>query len=72
MPRLNIKLHSPSVAMRSEKDHRKVITIPANACLTLVAGDISRTGVVEVLYMDQPLKMLAVDLRTHGVLDPSV
>ena len=70
MPLLNIKLHSPSVAMRSERDHRKVITIPANACLTLVAGDISRTGVVEVLYMDQSLKMLAVDLRTHEVLDP--
>ena len=70
MPLLNIKLHSPSVAMRSAKDHRKVITIPANACLTLMAGDISRTGVVEVLYMDQSLKMLAVDLRTHEVLDP--
>ena len=70
-PQSVFKLHSPCVAIRREKDYRHVITIPAGAFVTLVAGDISRTGVVEVLYVDQPLHMLAVDLRTHGVLDPS-
>jgi hypothetical protein len=66
------KLHSSCVAIRHEKDHRQVITIPAGASVTVVSGDIARSGVVQVLYMDQPAQMLAVDLRTHGVLDPSV
>jgi len=66
------KLHRSCVAIRCEKDHRQVVTIPAGDSVILVSGDIARTGVVEVLYMDQPLQMLAVDLRTRGVLDPSV
>jgi hypothetical protein len=35
MPELTIKLHKSSVAMQSETDHRKVITIPVNASVTL-------------------------------------
>jgi MEDS: MEthanogen/methylotroph, DcmR Sensory domain len=66
------KLHGSCVAIRREKDHRQVITLPAGASVTLVSGDIARSGVVQVLYMDQPVQMLAVDLRTQGVLDPSV
>jgi hypothetical protein len=58
--------------MRSEDADRRVITIPALASVTLVAGDICGKGVVTVDYHDQPMKMLAVDLRTHAVLDPSV
>ena len=66
------KLHTWCVAIRREKDYRHVITIPAGASVTLLSGDLPRTGVVQVLYRDQPLQMLAVDLRTHGVLDASV
>ena len=71
MPLLNFKLHSSSVAMQSENDHRKVITIPAHASVTLVTGDIHGKGTVKVRYRDQPLEMLAVDLRTRGVLERS-
>ena len=71
-PQPVFKLHSSCVAIRREKDHRQVITIPAGASVTLVAGDVTRTGVVEVLYMDQPLQMLAVDLRTRGHLEQAV
>jgi hypothetical protein len=66
------KLHSSCVAMRREKDHWQTISIPAGASVTLLSADIPRAGVVEVLYMDQTVHMLALDLRTHGVLDPSV
>lgn len=69
MPQLKFKLHSSSVALRSENDDREMITIPANASVTLMAGDINGKGVVRIRYDDQPLNMLAVDLRTRGVLD---
>lgn len=68
MPQLKFKMHS-SVAMRPENDHRKVITIPANASVTLLSGDINGKGVVKIRYHDQPLEILAIDLRTRGVLD---
>jgi hypothetical protein len=68
MPQLIFKLQSSSVAMRSGNADRKVITIPADASVTLVAGDIHGKGVVKVRYKDQPLEMLAIDLRTRGVL----
>jgi len=71
MPQLNFKLQSSSVAMQSENVHRMVITIPADASVTLVAGDIHGKGTVKVRYQDQPLDMLAVDLRTRGVLEQS-
>jgi hypothetical protein len=70
MPQLNFKLHSSSVAMRSES--RKVITIPANASVTLLTGDITGKGVVTICYQDQPAEMLAIDLRMRAILDPSV
>jgi hypothetical protein len=55
--------------MPSENGHRKIITIPADASVTLVAGDINGKGVVKVRYQDQPLEMLAIDLRTRGNLE---
>ena len=66
------RLHDSCVAIRHEKDHRQVITMPAGASVTLVSGDIARSGVVQVLYMEQPVQMLAVDLRTRGVLEQAV
>jgi hypothetical protein len=72
VPQLIFKLQSSSVAMRSESAERKVITIPADASVTLVAGDIHGKGTVKIRYRDQPLEMLAIDLRTRGVLHPSV
>jgi hypothetical protein len=72
MPQLMFKLHSSSVAMNSEDNHREVITIPASALVALVAGDINGKGVVKIRYQNQPLEMLAIDLRTRGVLEQSV
>lgn len=71
MPQLMFKLHSASVAIWSEHNYRKVV-IPTNACVTLVAGDITGKGVVQIRYQNQPLQMLAVDLRTLGRLEPSI
>jgi hypothetical protein len=70
-PQSVFKLHDSCVAIRDEKGHRQVITIPAGASVTLLSGDLPRTGIVEVLYMDQPVHMVAVELRTHGVMDSS-
>lgn len=72
MPQLMFKLHSPSVALASEHNKREVITIPAEACVVLVAGDISGNGVVQIRYQNHPLHMLAVDLRTLGRLELSI
>ena len=66
------KLQNSCVAIRHEKDHRQMISIPAGALLTLVSGDLAKSGVVQVLYMDQTLQMLAVDLRTRSILERSV
>ena len=69
MPLLMFKLHSPSVALRSNDKHRTVIAIPAEACVTLVSGDVTGKGVVKIRYQNEPLEMLAVDLRTLGRLE---
>jgi hypothetical protein len=37
-----------------------------------VAGDINGKGVVMVRYRDQPMQMLAIDLRTRGNLEQAV
>jgi hypothetical protein len=70
MPQLMFKLHRSSVAMQSED--REVITIPASASVILVGGDINGKGVVKIRYQNQPLEMLAIDLRTRGILEQSV
>ena len=72
MPQLIFKLHSSSVAIRPESADRKVVTIPADASVTLVAGDIHGKGTVKIRYRDQPLEMLAIDLRTRGNLEQAV
>jgi hypothetical protein len=42
------------------------VLLPANALVTLVAGDPNGNGFVKVLYRDKILSMSAVDLRSHG------
>ena len=66
MPQLTFKLHSPSVAMWTEHYYRTVVTLPAGACVTIVAGDITSEGSIEISYRDQQLEMSAVDLRNLG------
>jgi hypothetical protein len=65
MPKHAFKLKTSTLAILSD-DQRTMVTIPANASVTLVVGDIHENGFVEVRYRDQVLIMFAEDLRTRG------
>jgi hypothetical protein len=65
MPQHAFKLKTSTLAILSD-DQRTMVTIPANASVTLVVGDIDENGFVEVRYRDQVLIMFAEDLRTGG------
>ena len=65
MPQHAFKLKTSTLAILSD-DQRTMVTIPANALVTLVVGDIHENGFVEVRYRDQVLIMFAEDLRTRG------
>jgi len=60
------KLNTPTSAILEENDAPRVVTIPANAIVTLVAGDTEGAGFVKVRYRDQVLSVFAVDLRSRG------
>jgi hypothetical protein len=66
MPECTVKLNSPTVALLAEEDQQTIITIPANALLTIIAGDIDTDRFVEVRYRNQVLSMFAQDLRSRG------
>ena len=59
------KLKTSTLAILSD-DQRTMVTIPANASVTLVVGDIDTNGFVEVRYRDKVLIMFAEDLRSRG------
>lgn len=60
-----VKLNTPTLAIQSENEHARVVTIPANAVVVIVDGDINGTGFVKIRYMDQTLAMYAKDLRSR-------
>jgi hypothetical protein len=60
------KLNTSTMALLIENASRTMVTIPANAMVTLLEGDIDRNGFVRVRYRDQLLDVFAVDLRTRG------
>ena len=68
MPRLMFKLRRLTVAMRHDSDYRKVVTIPGDVCVTLLACDIAGNGAVQIQYLEERLEIAAVDLRTIGRL----
>ncbi len=51
----------------AHNDTRTIVTIPANAVVTLVVGDIDATGFVQIRFADEPLLVFAEDLRTCGI-----
>ncbi len=53
------------MAVQSEKEHLRVVTLPAEAIVSIVDGDIRGTGFVKIRYMDQTLAMYAKDLRNQ-------
>ncbi len=62
------KLKSRSRAVLCDYDNRRVITIPANATVVLVGGDINEDIFVKVRFEGKVLDMLSEDLRSHGKL----
>jgi hypothetical protein len=60
------RLSRPTLAIRRENDQRSMVTIPANALVTLVDGDTEGKGFVKVRFEDKVVSMFAVDLRSRG------
>jgi len=65
MPQRTFKLNTSTMTILSD-DQRTMVTIPANALVSLVVGDIDTNGFVEVRYRDKVLIMFAEDLRSRG------
>jgi hypothetical protein len=66
MPQRRFKLNTSTTAILNENSQRTMVTIPANAVVTLVDGDVEGNGFVKVRYQDKILSMFAFDLRTRG------
>jgi hypothetical protein len=66
MPQRRFKLKTSVMAILSD-DQQTMVTIPANALVTLIIGDvIDEIGFVQVRYRDDVLIMFSEDLRTCG------
>jgi hypothetical protein len=61
-----VKLNMPTMAVQSDNKHMSVVTVPANAVVVIVDGDLYGTGFVKIRYMDQTLAMYAKDLRIQS------
>jgi len=59
------------MAIQSDKEHLRIVTLPAEAMVSIVDGDINGTGFVKIRYMDQTLAMYAKDLRNRSEDDIS-
>ena len=66
MPERVVKLNTPTMAAQSDNEHLRVVTLPAEAIVAIVDGDINGTGFVKIRYMDQTLAMYAKDLRSQS------
>ena len=53
------------MAVQSDNEHLLVVTLPADAVVVIVDGDLDSTGFVKIRYMDQTLAMYAKDLRSR-------
>jgi hypothetical protein len=54
------------MAMQSDNEHLRVVTLPSEAIVAIVDGDINGTGFIKIRYKDQTLAMYAKDLRSYG------
>lgn len=66
MPQRMFKLNTCTMAILDENNRPSVVSIPANAIVTLVVGDTEGNGFVKVRYRGEVVSMFAVDLRTRG------
>jgi hypothetical protein len=56
---LVVKLNTPTMAVQSDNKHMSIVTLPANAVVVIVDGDIYGSGFVKIRYTDQTLAMYA-------------
>ena len=61
-----VKLSTPTMAVHSDNQHMSIVTLPAEALVAIVDGDINGTGFVKIRYRDQTLAMYAKDLRIQS------
>ena len=66
MPERIVKLSTPTMAIQSDGGHMRIITVPADAVVSIVEGDIASNGFVKIQYMEQTLAMYAKDLRMQS------
>ena len=66
MAERTFKLTTSTFAILCEKNERSLVTLPANALVALVVGDMDSGGFVKIRYQDKILDMFAVDLRDRG------
>jgi hypothetical protein len=60
-----VKLSTPTMAIQSDNEHMRIVTLPADAVVAIVDGDLDGTGFVKIRYKDQTLAMYAKDLRSR-------
>ncbi len=70
MGKLKFRLDTPTPSFLADADTtpKTPIMIPAQSQLTLVGGDMSANGIVDVEWNGNTLKMFASDLRAQGKL----
>jgi hypothetical protein len=61
--KMTFKLKTRSTATSAKNDQRSAITVPANATVVLVAGDLDEGAFVKIRCKDKALFMLSEDLR---------
>ena len=66
MPQPAFKLSTSTIAILNENAQPRIVTIEANALVTLVDGDAEANGFVRVRFEDKILSMFAFDLRSRG------
>jgi hypothetical protein len=66
MPGRIFKLRTPTLAIRANENSRTLTTIPANAMVALVMGDVDSDGLVQIRFKDEALLMFAQDVRTRA------
>ena len=60
------KLRSVTMALVTEGSERRVIVLPANAVVQIIAGDLGGNGLLKVRHREQELEIFALDLRERG------
>ena len=66
MAERTFKLNTSTFAILCEKNQRSIVTLPANALVALVVGDMDSSGFVKIRYQNRVLDMFAVDLRDRS------